>query len=307
MAGIVTSGSLAKFLWPGLKAIWDKHPSYPEEYSRIFDVETDDRAYVETAGVSGLGLMSIKTQGSEVAYDDIEQNFVHRFTHVVYGKGMVITREMVEDDQYSVASNVRTTEMRASARITKETIFANILNHGFNSSYTMGSGSDAKELLATDHVSGPYGGTYQNELTNAADISEAALEDLIVLIGLATSPRGLRMMLLPQLLVVPVQLQFEASRLLDSSLTPATANNAINAVRQGKYIEAGFTVNHYLTDPDAWFIKPNCPEGLKCYNRRPLEFTSDNDFDTENAKFKVTERYSGGWNDARGIYGSPGA
>jgi hypothetical protein len=182
-----------------------------------------------------------------------------------------------------------------------------VLNNGFNSSYTMGSDHDGVELFSTAHPAGPYAGNFQNEPTTPADLTEASLEDMLILIAQATDARGLQIQLQGMKLVVPPELMFVASRILDSELRVDTANNDVNAIKHGNYLSQGFVVNHYLTDSDAWFVKTNCPDGLKCMNRRSMQFETDNEFDTENAKFKATERYSAGWSDPRGIYGSPGA
>lgn len=308
MAGVVTSGSFAKALWPGVKKWFQMdYDSWPEEYSQIFDMDSSDKQFEETVGVSEFGFATVKEEGQGIGYDDTEQNFVNRFTHKVYGKGFIITREMYEDDQYGVAGKRGARSLSRSLRITKETNGANILNRAFDSNYTMGTQSDGKELLATDHPLGPYGGTFANELSTPADLSEASLEDLLILISGFVDARGLAIQAMGRCLIVPRQLQFVAARILDSELRPGTADNDINAIRQGNYLPDGTVVNHYLTDSDAWFVKTNVPEGLVCYQRRKMEFAPDNDFDTENAKFKATERYSLGWSDPRGIAGSAGA
>lgn len=307
-AGVITTGSFAKALWPGVnKWFQQDYAEWTEEFSQIFAQNASEKAFEEDVGVSGFGLAPVKAQGATIEYDDAEQNFIARYNHYTYGKGFVITREMYEDDLYGVIGARGSRSLSRASRITKEVVHANILNRAFNSSYTMGTQSDAKELCATDHPFGPYGGTFQNELTIAADLSEASLEDLIVLIGSAQDARGLQMMLQAKRLVVPVQEQFNAMRILETELRSGSADNDVNAIRQGKFIANGSLVNHYLTDPDAWFIVTDCMDGLKTFNRRGLEFAMDNDFDTENAKYKVTERYSAGWSDPRGIYGSPGS
>lgn len=308
MAGVITTGSFAKALWPGVnKWFGDAYADWSEEFSQIFMQGSSDKAFEEDVAVSGFGLAAVKAQGSTIEYDDAEQSYISRYNHYVYGKGFVITREMYEDDQYGVIGSRGSRGLARAARITKEVVHANVLNRAFNSSYTMGTQSDAKELCATDHPGGPYGAAYQNELTTAADLSEASLEDLITLIGQAKDMRGLQMMLQAKRLIVPVGEQFNAMRILETELRSGSADNDINAIRQGKYIANGALVAHYLTDTDAWFVTTDCPDGLKTFNRRAMEFAMDNDFDTENAKYKVTERYSAGWSDPRGIFGSPGA
>lgn len=307
-AGVINTGSYAKALQPGIDTWFATlYKEWDQEYSQIFEQKGSQKAFEENAGVSDFGLVGVKPQGTGIEYDDSEQNFISRYEHLTYGKGCVVTREMMEDDLYMVAAERGTKSLMRSGRITIETIHANILNRAFNSSYTMGSNSDGKELCATDHPFGPYGGTFQNELTTAADLSETSLEDLLILIGQAKDARGLQMQLQAVRLVVPVQEQFNAMRILETEMRPGTADNDVNAIRQGKFIANGSLVNHYLTDPDAWFVLTDCPDGLKTYNRRPMEIGRDNDFDTENLKYKLTFRLSAGWDDPRGLFGSPGA
>ena len=189
---------------------------------------------------------------------------------------------------------------------TKETVGANVLNRGFNSSFTQVDG-DGVELFSTAHINGPSGGTFSNKLTVDADLSEASLEDLLITIGNATDPRGLQIAIQGTRLIVPVALQFESQRILGSVLQNDTGNNATNAVRDMNAIRDGFTVNHYLTDTDAWFIKTNAPDGMKYFTRQAVEFGEDNAFTSGNARMKADERYSFNWSDPRGIYGSAGS
>jgi len=308
MAGIVTSGSFAKALWPGVNAWYQQdYDEWQTEYTEVFDQESSSQQFEEDVGVSQFGLAAVKPEGQGIEYDDTEQNHVARYTHKVYAKGFIVTREMVEDDQYGVVARRQARALARSLRLTKETVHANVLNNGFNSSYTMGGDHDGVELFSTAHPNGPYAGNFQNEPTTAADLTEASLEDMLILIAQAKDSRGLQIQLQGTKLVVPPQLMFLASRILDSELRVDTANNDVNAIKHGNYLPQGFVVNHYLTDADAWFVKTNCPDGLKTMNRRAMQFGTDNEFDTENAKFKASERYSAGWSDPRGIYGSPGA
>lgn len=308
MAGVITTGAYAKALWPGINAWYQTaYKEWTEEYSQIFSQETSEKAFEENVGVSEFGLVGVKPQGDSIEYDDSEQNYTSRYEHLTYGKGFVITREMLDDNLYDVAGKRGARALARAGRITVEVIHANILNRGFNSSYTMGSNSDGKELLATDHPQGPYGGTFSNELATPADLSETSLEDILIQISQAKDARGLQMMLQAVRLVVPPQEMFNAMRILETELRPATADNDVNAIRQGKFIANGSMVNHYLTDADAWFVTTDCSDGLKTFNRRPMEFAQDNDFDTENLKYKMTFRLSAGWDDPRGIYGSAGA
>jgi len=299
MAGTITTGNHPKALWPGMHAFFGaQYKEHSEEYREIFSIEKSSKNYEEDTKLAGFGLAPVKTEGSGVSYDTETQGYTKRYTHTVYGLGYVVTEEEMEDNLYEQVSRKRIKRLAFSMRQTKEIVAANVLNRAFNSSYT---GGDAKELLATDHPS--LGGTFQNELTTAADLSEAALEDLVILVGQAKNERGLNIALRPTKLIIPINLMFEAKRILKSELQSGTANNDINALR-GMF---DFSVNHYLTDTDAWFLKTDCPEGMRMFERRALAFTQDNDFDTSNAKAKATMRFSVGWSDPLGMFGSAGA
>jgi len=300
----ITSSSFAKLLWPGLNSIYGKaYSEHSVEYTDLFDEFKSSRAYEEDLGVSSFGLASQKGEGNSIAYDEEQQAFLTRYSHVVYGLGFVITREMVEDDQYGQVGDRRSRALAFSMRQTKETVGANVYNRAFNSSYV---GGDGLEMCSTAHLN-YAGGTWANELTTAADLSEAALEQACIDIMKFTNDRGLKISVMPQSLIIPSDLVFEAERILKSPYRVGTADNDINAIKQMGKFPGGIKVNHYLTDSDAWFIRTNVKDGLKCFNRRPMAFAVDNDFDTENAKFKATERYSFGWTDPRAIFGSPGA
>lgn len=305
--GVITTSNFAKDLIPGVKAWFgQKYKEYPIEYLEIFEKGTSMRAFEEEAGVTGFGLAQVKTEGSGVAYDEQEQGFVSRYTHVTYGLGFIITREMYEDGIAVTIALRRANALAFSIRQTKEIIGANVLNRAFTAAYTMGANSDGKELCATDHPN-KSGGTWRNELQTAADLSEAALEQACIDIAGFTTDRGLKIAIMPQKLIIPTALEFDAMRILESIGQSGTANNDINALRASKKFPKGIAVNHYLTDADAWFIQTNCPDGLKYMERRADAFGTENDFDTENAKFKATFRGSFGWSDPRGIFGSPGA
>lgn len=307
MAGAVTSGSFPKALQVGInKWFQTEYDDWPEEWSQMFTTENSEKQFEEDVGVSQFGLAGVKPEAKGIEYDDMEQNFVSRYEHRVFAKGFIITEEMWDDDQYGVAGKRGARALARSLRITKEVVHANVLNRAFNSAFTMGPNSDGKELCATDHPLGPYGGTASNELATPADVSESSLEDLLIQISETRDARNLQMMLQGVKVIVPVQEQFNIARILDSELRPGTADNDVNAIRQGNYVRDGYMVSHYLTDPDAWFILTNCPDGLKCFQRRPYRFGTDNDFDTSNAKFKADERYREGWSDWRGLFGSSG-
>lgn len=305
--GVITTGNFAKDLVPGVKTWFQtKYKEYPIEYLDIFDKTTSTRAFEEEVGTTGFGLAQIKTEGNGITYDDQSQGYINRYTHVTYGLGFIITKEM-HDDGISVTVALRRAGALAySIRQTKETVCGNVLNRAFTSTYTMGANSDGKELLADDH---PYksGGTWSNELATPADLSEAALEQACIDIGAFKTDRGLTIAIRPMKLVIPTALEFDAYRILKSIGRVETANNDVNALRASGKIPQGVAVNHYLTDPDAWFLKTDCPDGLKYMERMADSFGTENEFDTENAKFKATSRFSVGWSDPRGAFGSPGA
>lgn len=302
--GVITTGNFGKALWPGVNAWYGKaYDEHSEEWSKIFDKFTSRKKFEEDVGVSSFGLARQTPEGTAIQYDDENQGFVTRYTHVTYGLGFIITKEMFEDDLYDVVGERRARGLAFSMRQTKETVGANVLNRAFNSSYT---GGDGKEMCATDHPN-VAGGTWANELTTAADLSEASLEQSCIDIMRFENDRGLKISAMPQALIIPPELTFEAERILMSPYQSGTANNDVNALRAMGKFPKGIVVNHYLTDADAFFIKTNVPDGLKYFERRADSFDMDNDFDTDNAKYKATARYSFGWTDPRGIFGSPGA
>lgn len=300
----ITTGQIAKLLWPGLNARWGaSYTEHPKEYTDLVDVFSSDMAYEEDQEMTGFGLAPIKTQGASVVYDTAGQGVTTRYTHVAYALGFIITHEALKDNLYEKIGMQRTASLGFSMRQTKENVVANLYNRAFNSSYV---GGDGVSLLNTAHPS-VGGGTWSNRLAVDADLSEASLEDLVVQIGQATNARGMKIAVQPRSLIVPVGLQFEAARILKSVGQNDTANNAINALRAMGVFPEGVKVNHYLTDPDAFFIRTNVPEGLKLFQREEADFAQDGDFDTSNLKYKAYERYSTGWSDPRALYGSPGA
>ena len=303
MSGVISTGNHPAALWPGVKAWFGRtYDEHQEEYSQIFTMSSSSKKYEEVVEVTGFGLAPEKDEGSGTAYDSETQGDTSRLTHVAYSLGFIVTREERDDNQYEVVANRRSKALAFSMRQTKENVGANILNRAFDSNYT---GPDGVELISTAHVT--KDGTQSNHLTVAADISETAIEDMNIQIMQARNSRGLKISLMPDCLIVPPQLWYKANRILKSTLQSGTANNDLNVLKATNAFPGGIKVNHYLTDPDAWFIKTNVPEGLVHYQRVAVEFTQDNDFDTENAKAKAYERYIFGWNDFRGLYASPGA
>jgi phage major head subunit gpT-like protein len=244
----------------------------------------------------------VKSEGASISYDTDAQGYTQRLINVTYGLGAKVTQEAIEDNQYENVATKKAAKLARSMRQTKENVFANVLNRGFTAAF---AGGDGKELLATDHPT--LSGNQSNELAVAADLSEASLEDLLTQIRQARDSRGLRIQLKGMKLIVPPELEFAATRIMSSVNQSGTANNDVNAIRELGVLPGGIVVWDYLTDPDAWFVKTDAMEGLILQQRRALALDQDNDFDTSNACMKATERYTGGWADWRGLYGSPGA
>ena len=299
MAGVITTGNHPKALWPGIQAWFGaSYKEYPEEYREIFEVVKSTKAYEEDVGLSGFGLATLKGEGTAISYDSESQKFTKRYSHTTWGLGYAVTEEELEDGQYEKVSRQRSRRLAFSMRTTKEIVAANVLNRAETAGYT---GGDSVVLLSVLHTS--TNGTWSNRLATAADLSEASLEDLTIQISQAVNDRGLQIAIRPKKLIVAPGNMFEAKRILKSELQSGTANNDINAIR-GMF---DFVVNHYLDDPDAWFLLTDCPDGLKFVERRAMALSQDNDFDTSNAKAKATMRFSVGWTDPRGLYGSMGA
>lgn len=300
----IGTGNFGKLLWPGLNKIYGKaYNEFKVEYTDLFSTHKSTKHFEEDLGVTSFGLAMTKAEGAPVHYDSERQAFLTRYNHVEYGLGFIITKVMYEDDLYSVVGERRSKGLAFSMRQTKETVGANVYNRAFNSSYT---GGDGKEMCATDHPN-YAGGTWANELATSADLSEAALEQACIDLMKFTNDRGLKISVMPQSLIIPVDLVFEAERILKSPHRVNTANNDINALNKMGKFPSGVIVNHYLTDTDAWFIRTNVQDGPKYFTRVDDSFSEDNDFDTDNAKYKARSRYSFGWTDPRGIFGSPGA
>lgn len=299
-AGTITTGNHPKALWPGMHAFFGlSYAEHPEEWRQIFNVETSKKNYEEDTLSVGFGIAPLKTEGGGVSYDSENQGYTKRYTHNVFGLGYIVTQEELEDNLYEIVSKRRIKRLTFSARQTMENLGANVINRAYNSSYT---GGDGKVLGATDHPSNS--GSQSNILGTAADFSEAALEDLMIQIGQAKNDRGLLIGLRGLKLLHPVNLQFDVGRVLKSEFTPDSANNAVNVV---KMVGLKPVMNHYLTDTDQWGVITDCPNGLTWFERRALEFKTDDDFDTSNAKAKMTFRCSQGWSDWRAFYSSAGA
>jgi hypothetical protein len=301
---IITSSSFAKALWPGINSWYGKeYTEFPVEYTDLFETFSSSRAYEEDVGITSFGLAQTKPEGQAITYDSESQAFITRYSHVVYGLGFIVTREIFEDDQYDVVGQRRARGLAFSMRQTKEIVAANVYNRAFNGSYTGGDGSS---LISTTHANFA-GGTWSNRSSTDAALSEASLEQAIIDMGKWTNDRGLRIKVVPQSLHIPIDLEFEANRILMSPYRKGTPNNDINVLYMEGRFPKGIKTNHYFTSTTNWFLRTNVKDGMKHFERRAMEFGIDNDFDTENAKFKATERYGFGWTDARAIYGSNGA
>lgn len=299
----ITTGVNPKALWPGVKKWYGKeYDEYPVQWTDLFDTETSDKAYEEVVESVGFGLAAVKRQGASIVYDSDRQGAISRFTHVGYGLGFIITWEEFRDNQYMDVAKRRSPDLAFSMRQTKENVLANVYNRGFNSSYV---GGDGKSLFATDHPSDV--GSQSNMLATPADLSEASIEDLVIQIATAQDARGRVISLKPMSLHVAPQNIFEAERILKSVQQSGTANNDLNALRSTGAFPKGVKINQFFTDPDAWFIRTNIKWGMLHFQRDPMDFGEDNDFDTKNQKYAAYERYSGGWANWRGAYGSAGA
>ncbi len=308
-AGTINTSSFAKALWPGVNAWYgEAYNEYSTEYDKLFDKFSSRKAFEEDVGTSMFGLAQQKAEGAPISYDTAQQGFTHRYNHVVWALGFIVTREIYEDDQYDIVGRQKARALAFSMRQTKEIIAANVYNRAFNTSYLGGDGSTLIASAAGGSASHPNisGGTWTNGPTVAADVSEASLEQAAIDIACFTNDRGLLIKVTPKTLIIPRQEIFNVQRILNTNGRVGTDLNDVNALKDMGVIQ-NVVVNHFLTDQDAWFIRTDTKDGLKYFERRADEFGMDEDFDTENAKYKATARYSFGWTDARGIYGSPGA
>lgn len=304
MAGVITTGSLGQDLEPGVQKFFGlAGKDWPKLYERLMEVEKTKERFAKDVIFRGLSLAAVKDEGDAVVFDTMSQGWTKTYEQIVYATGFAVTREALDDGHALKVAMDGARRLREALEKTLETISANHLNRAFNSSYT---GGDGVELCSTAHPT-LSGGDFQNELTTAADLSEASLEQLIIDIHGMVDERGHKMLIRPRFLIVPPALQFEAERLLKSVLQSDTANNAINAVKSMGMLPEATMVNPYLTDTDAFFIKTNADKGLRMLIRDAVEVKSANDFDTENAKFIGRVRAVSGWTDPRGIAGSPGA
>ena len=299
----ISRAQLLKELLPGLNALFGvEYARYGEEHKEIYETETSERSFEEETKLSGFSAAPVKNEGSPIAYDNAQEAFTARYTHVTIAQGFSLTEEAIEDNLYDSLSGRYTKALARSMAYTKQVRAASILNTGF----TAATGGDGQPLFSTAHplVSG---GTNSNEPAVPADLNETSLEAAVIQISLWTDERGLLIASKPRKLIVPPALQFVATRLLETELRVGTADNDINAIKNNGSIPEGYTINHYLTDTNAWFLTTDVPNGMKHFVRTPLQNSMDGDFDTGNVRYKARERYSFGFSDPLGMFGSPGA
>jgi hypothetical protein len=299
----ISRSQLVKELEPGLNALFGlEYKNYADEHAEIFDVENSDRAFEEEVMLSGFANASVKPEGSSVNYDTAQESFTARYTHETLALAFSITEEAIEDNLYDRLASRYTKALARSMANAKQVKAANVLNNAFDSSFT---GGDGVELCSAVHPI--VAGTFKNELSTAADLNETSLEQALIDIAAMTDERGLKIAAKGAKMIIPSALQFTAERLMKSQGRTGTADNDINAVGSMGMIPQGYVVNHYLTDTDAFFIKTDVPNGLKMFVRAPIKTAMEGDFETGNVRYKARERYSFGFSDPRGIFGSPGA
>lgn len=299
----ITTGNHPKALWPGVFSMFGMSYNNRDQWRDLVTVQTSDKHREEMVQNNGFGLAAVKEQGASIGYDTTSQGGTATALHVVYGLGYIITREAIEDNLYEKLAMGRAKALKRSMVETKNTVVANWFNRGFDTNYPVGP--DSVAMFSASHPSSS--GNQSNLLSTPADLSEASLEDLVIQANGATDDRGNKIALQVMSLHIPRQLEFEAARILKSVNQNDTANNAVNALRAMGTFPEGFKVNNFFTDPDAFFIKTDVSDGLTLFQRRALEFTKDNDFGTENALAKSTERYSIQIGDFRQWYASAGA
>ena len=299
----ISRSQLVKELEPGLNALFGlEYQNYANEHAEIFDTENSDRAFEEEVMLSGFANAQVKGEGQGVSYDSAQETFTARYTHDTIALAFSITEEAIEDNLYDRLASRYTKALARSMANTKQVKAANVLNNAFDSSF---AGGDGKELCATDHPI--VAGTFSNELATAADLSETSLEQALIDIAAFVDERGLKIAARGMKLIIPSELQFTAERLMKSAGQTGGNNNDVNAVVSMGMVPQGYVVNHYLTDTDAFFIKTDVPNGLKHFVRSPINTKMEGDFDTGNVRYKARERYSFGFSDPRGIFGTPGA
>jgi hypothetical protein len=300
----ISRAQLLKELLPGLNALFGlEYERYGQEHKEIYETESSDRSFEEETKLAGFAAAPLKSEGAAIAYDNAQEAFTARYNHVTIALGFSLTEEAVEDNLYDSLSARYTKALARSMANTKQVRAANVLNNAFTGAFT---GGDGVTLCNVAHPTVSGGGN-SNRPAVGVDLSEAALEAAVIQIAAWTDERGLLIAAKPRRLVIPPALQFVATRLLDTQLRPGTADNDINAMRTNGSIPDGYSVNHFLTDANAFFLTTDVPNGMKHFERTPLTTSMDGDFDTGNVRYKARERYSFGWSDPLGIWGSPGS
>jgi Mu-like prophage major head subunit gpT len=300
----ISRAQLLKELVPGLNALFGmEYARYDEEHKEIFEIEASERSFEEETKLSGFSAAPVKSEGSAISYDNAQEAWTARYNHETIAQGFSITEEAMEDNLYDSLSNRYTKALARAMAYTKQVKAASILNNGFSSAY---AGGDGVALFSTAHplVSG---GTNANTPSTQADLNETSLEAAVIAIAAWTDERGLLIAAKPRKLIIPPALQFVATRLLETNLRVGTNNNDINALKNNGSIPEGYAINHFLTDVNAWFLLTDVPNGLKMFERVALATSMDGDFDTGNVRYKARERYSFGWSDPLGVFGSSGS
>lgn len=302
----ISRSQLVKELEPGLNALFGmEYDRYENEHTEIFSVESSDRAFEEEVMLTGFGAAPVKNEGSGVSYDSAQESFTARYTHETIAMAFALTEEAIEDNLYDRLSGRYTKALARSMANTKQVKAASVLNQAFNTGGSY-NGGDGVSLCNSAHPTA-LGPNFSNTPTTQADLNETSLEQGIIDVASFTDERGLKIAIQARKLVIPKEQQFTAERLMKTTLRTATADNDINAIKSMGMIPEGYAVNHFLTDTDAWFLMTDAPNGLKMFNRSPIKAAFEGDFDTGNVRYKARERYSFGWSDPRGIYGSAGA
>ena len=300
----ISRAQLLKELLPGLNALFGlEYARYGEEHKEIYETEASERSFEEETKLAGFGAAPVKNEGQAIAYDNAQEAFTARYNHETIALGFSITEEAVEDNLYDSLSARYTKALARAMAYTKQVKAAAVINNGFSSSYV---GGDGVSLFSTAHPL-TNGGTNSNRPTTGADLNETSLESAVIQIAAWVDEKGLLIAAKPRKLIVPPALMFVATRLLDTSLRVGTTDNDINALKNNGSIPEGYCVNHYLTDTNGWYLTTDVPNGLKHFERTALTNSMDGDFDTGNVRYKARERYSFGWSDPLGMFGSPGS
>lgn len=302
----IATGNITPAMREGIRSFFgQKYNSHEKQYPGMFEMVTSRKGYEIDQQLEGFGLAPVKTEGAGTAFDSQQTGYSPKYANLTYSLGYIVTKEAMEDNLYNLFPK-KSAALAFSMAQTYENIGANVYNRGFNNAYLM-TGGDGVELFSQLHVRGPSdASTYSNELATPASLSPTSVQDMLIQINQATDARGNHISIMGQKLIVPSALQFKAETIIKSTLQSGTAENDINAIRSTGMLPQGYMVNNYLSSSTAWFIKTNCPDGMKFQERQAVMFEQDNDFGTSNARFKATGRCAAGWTDPRGSYGSAG-